>query len=226
MSQIKIVSFRFFIFIVFLICFSGCGSKNKQPTVSTILHPENWIEVHKTGYLAYKEKTGCTNCHGVNCDGGNSNVNCFSASYKGQACHEQHPAGWSDFTAHGANAKYNSTSINGSSTYGFPRCQKCHGQDFAGGIVNVPCFTCHGVSAPHPRAPWNNKTADDTSTTDTTTPRAVHHSKTNPMSLTNLTVCFGCHKNGTYSTKKPDKNVAVGTELGCSNNTICHSKRW
>lgn len=221
MSQIKIGSFKFFIFILLLFCYSGCSDKikNKQPTVTTVLHPENWIAAHKTGYLAYKEKTGCTNCHGVKCDGGNAKISCFSTSFEGQACHVPHPSGWKAFTSHGAIAKYDSTK-------GLPYCQKCHGQDFTGGIVNIPCFTCHGVSAPHPRAPWNNKSSDDTSTTDTTTSRAIHHKKGSPMPLSNLTVCFSCHENGTYSRKKPDKNIAAGTELGCGNNTICHSKQW
>jgi cytochrome c553 len=218
-SQIKIVSFKLFIFFVFLFCYSGCSDKNKQPTVSTIIHPENWINGHSTGYLAFKEKTGCTNCHGISCAGGNAKVSCFSTNFEGQACHEPHPDGWKNFTSHGKVAKYDSTK-------GLPACQKCHGQDFTGGIVNVSCFTCHGVSAPHPRAPWNNKSSDDTTGTDTTTPRAIHHAKTSPMPLSNLTVCFGCHENGKYSRKKPDPAIAKGAGLECGNNTICHSKKW
>lgn len=221
MSKIKIISFKLFISIVFLLCYSGCSDRKKQPTVNTIIHPENWISEHKTGYAAYKEKTGCTNCHGIDSNGGNSHVSCFSTSFEGQSCHIGHPDGWVDPALHGAKAKLSDTTSDTTYYYGFSNCQKCHGEDFSGGVVNKACYTCHGVSAPHPRAPWTDR-AMDTSVRwyDSIQSQYSHYKK---LDQSNLSVCFICHAKGRYSDKthRPD-TTNINTVLGCKNNSICH----
>lgn len=106
-----------------------------------------------------------------------------------------HVAGFSDPNAHGAVAK--------SQTGGFTSCQECHGVDFAGGVSGVSCFyNCHGVNAPHPRAPWN-------------------HGDTN---ANNAAVCAECHANGLNSPVQPSPSVSVlSSAPGCFNNTLCHA---
>ena len=224
MSQTKIVSFKFIIFIIIIFCSTGCSDKNKQPTVSTVIHPENWINDHKTGYRAYTARTMCTNCHGIDGKGGNSHVSCFSTSYLGQSCHAEHPTGWKDPVLHGLAAKSSPDTTSVLSGYGFSRCQKCHGNEdttnfnFAGGIVNISCFACHGVSAPHPRAPWR-----DSDTTDINPSPRKHYRSIDTSSVT-LSVCVVCHAKGNYShgKYKQDTSATIPAALGCRNNTICH----
>jgi hypothetical protein len=103
-----------------------------------------------------------------------------------------HVAGWSNPALHGATAK----AAPGSS--GFSSCQSCHGDNFAGGVVNVSCLNtagCHGVgvNAPHSPAPWRGGARTHT-TTDTG----------------NAVVCALCHQS----------NPGVP---GCFNNTLCHA---
>lgn len=109
-----------------------------------------------------------------------------------------HAVGWALADAHGAPAKTQSN--------GFASCQSCHGAAFSGGIVNISCFTCHGVNAPHPSAPWR-----DTATT---------HTNTNPD---NAPVCALCHTNGANSSVQPSPPAPTGTAPGCFNNTLCHA---
>lgn len=106
-----------------------------------------------------------------------------------------HVTGFSDPNAHGTVAK--------SQSGGFTSCQECHGVDFAGGVSAVSCFyTCHGVNAPHPRAPWN-------------------HGDTNTA---NAAVCAECHANGSNSPVQPSPSAsALSAPPGCFNNTLCHA---
>jgi len=103
-----------------------------------------------------------------------------------------HIAGWFNSDAHGITAKTQSN--------GFSSCQECHGSDYSGGITSMSCFTCHGVNAPHTRAPW--------------TGGARSHTNTNPD---NAPVCALCHS-GKSPTPAPQ-----GTPPGCFNNTLCHA---
>ncbi len=112
-------------------------------------------------------------------------------------CHGEpyHPAGWSDYTQHGSAAKGSPAPLSG-----FAYCQLCHGTgttspaNFGGGLVDVSCYICHGVTAPHPDgATWRNSSVPT-------------HQSTNPG---NADVCAQCHQQN------------AGTP-SCFNNTLCH----
>ncbi len=125
-------------------------------------------------------------------------MSCFKGIFDGTSCHANgpsgHPVNWDNPDKHGAAAK----SAPGLHT-GFSTCQICHGQDFSGGLVGVSCYTCHGVNAPHPPAPWRGTTR--------------RHTNTNTQ---NASVCAICHR-GQSSPPAPP-----GTPSGCFNNTLCH----
>jgi hypothetical protein len=128
-------------------------------------------------------------------------------------CHNQagHPSGWAATAPaaqpHGVTAKKDGTVAG----QGFPSCQICHGANFAGGSVNVSCFTCHGVSAPHAPKPWRGSAGSVYTHTDT-------------VEAGNASVCVLCHFPG--STNNPANHPATpapaGTAPGCFNSTLCH----
>lgn len=175
--------------------FAGCSKTHKDVLFTPgVGHPEGWIDDHGKAYR--KDAARCVECHGVDLKGGISAVSCFSTSINNVACHAAgpqafiHPDGWGAAKQHGPVAK----AAPGAAA-GLAWCQGCHGQDFAGGGVNTPCAGCHGVPAPHPRAPWRGS--------------PYTHVTTNGG---NAGVCAGCHRrsNGTP---------------GCFNGTLCHTQR-
>ena len=134
--------------------------------------------------------------------------------FNGTMCHNQggHPAGWAAASPapqpHGDAAKKDGTVA----AQGFPYCQTCHGANFAGGSVNVSCFTCHGVSAPHAPKPWLGPTYTHTTTVE----------------AGNAAVCYTCHA---YTGSPNPRNPHVpptpapsGTAAGCFNGTMCHNE--
>jgi hypothetical protein len=168
---------------------AGC-TKNRSgnPFDPDTGHAADWVVGHRAAFVA--GGAACLECHGTDMMGGISHVSCFSASFEGQSCHPGgprggHPAGWSSPSSHGAGAKAEN---------GFPFCEDCHGGDFRGGTAGLSCFGCHGVPAPHPRAPWRG---------------ALTHTSTNPS---NAIVCAQCHRNS-----KPGNP-------GCFNDTLCHAE--
>jgi predicted CxxxxCH...CXXCH cytochrome family protein len=133
-------------------------------------------------------------------------VSCFSASFDGIACHPGgppgHPAGWNLPDSHGASAK---AKPDTSAIQGFLVCEKCHGTNFAGGILGESCFTCHGVPAPHSPSPWRVGTRTHTNT-----------------NVDNAPVCAQCHANGANFSRQPNPPAPAGTPPACFNNTLCH----
>ena len=143
----------------------GCSKANSNTPIldDSGKHAANWIVYHRASYVS--NHGNCTECHGTDLRGGISKVSCFSLQFNGQSCHASgpigHPAGWRDPALHGSVAK----SQPGADS-GFSSCQLCHGDDFAGGVANVSCFTagratgpCHvtngvSVGAPHSPIPW------------------------------------------------------------------------
>lgn len=133
--------------------------------------------------------------------------------FNGTMCHNRagHPSGWAApapaAQPHGVTAKKDGTVAG----QGFPSCQICHGANFAGGSVNVSCFTCHGVSAPHAPKPWRSSAGSVYTHTDT-------------VEAGNASVCVLCHFPG--STNNPANHPATpapaGTAPGCFNSTLCH----
>lgn len=128
-----------------------------------------------------------------------------------------HPDGWRDPSRHGAAAKSVPTEQGG-----FAYCQTCHGQDFAGGMANLSCFTagtatgpCHvragvPVGAAHAPAPWRSGLT------------ATNHADTDQSNGKDPAVCAACHLNGANSTHKPNPQAPEGTAPDCFNNTLCH----
>ncbi len=195
---------------VLLIFAFGCSKARR--TGSTIFnsetgkHPDNWIVDHRAAYLS---DTGqCVACHGADLKGGVSGVSCFSASWNGYSCHANgpsgHASGWNDPGNHGVSAKAAPDALQGK---GFQACERCHGTDFAGGVINRSCFTCHGVSAPHSPRPWKGG--------------ARTHTDVNSG---NAPVCAQCHVHGAYSSTQPNPPAATGTAPGCFNSTLCHGQ--
>ena len=149
-------------------------------------------------YIAGGGVSGCTQCHGSDLSGGISRVSCFDNP---AGCHHSPVANWATPAVHGATAK----KAPGSS--GFASCQICHGRTFSGGGAQTPCFSCHGVSAPHPVAPWRGST--------------FTHTNTDPS---NAPVCAQCHFPGSSNNpaNHPATPAAAGTAPGCFNSTLCH----
>ena len=175
---------------------TGCSKHRGAPFDPDAGHPEDWVADHGQSYL--ESAAHCTDCHGADLRGGIAKVSCFAASLNGAACHSGgpdafiHPDGWGAVGAHGPPA----IAAPGA-TSGLAYCAVCHGADFAGGAVNTPCGSCHGVPAPHPRAPWRGG--------------ASSHTKVDPG---NAPACAQCHlRSGTAAS------------AGCFNNTFCHAQR-
>ena len=134
--------------------------------------------------------------------------------FNGTMCHNQagHPAGWAATAPaaqpHGVSAKKDGTGA----AQGFPYCQTCHGANFAGGLVSVSCFTCHGVSAPHAPKPWLGPTYTHTTTVE----------------AGNASVCYVCHAyTGSPNPRNPHvppSPAPSGTAPGCFNGTMCHNE--
>jgi predicted CxxxxCH...CXXCH cytochrome family protein len=199
----------------------GCSSKanSNTPILSESgKHVANWIVNHRASYVSNHSK--CYECHGSDLKGGISKVSCFSPQLNGQACHSSgpigHPAGWRDPALHGAVAK----SQPGADS-GFSSCQLCHGDDFAGGVANVSCFTvgrstgsCHvtngaPVGAPHSPIPWR------------TYPAATHTDTVDDEAGSNAAACARCHSHGANLRTPIITTYATGNP-GCFNSTLCH----
>jgi predicted CxxxxCH...CXXCH cytochrome family protein len=181
--------------LIGLFLLAGCGSSTIDIFDPDTGHPSDWVETH--GAASIDAPDGCTSCHGPDLEGGISGVGCFATSFNGTSCHGSaifHGQGWDAADQHGASAK----AAPGNS--GFASCQTCHGDGFDGGIIRTPCFTCHGVDAPHPAAPWRGSKRTHTNT-----------------NVNNADVCALCHLG--------DSGVQVppGTPPGCFNSTLCHA---
>ena len=160
-------------------------------------------------YIANGGSSSCTECHGSDLAGGISRVSCFGNT---AGCHHGPIAGWvatSPATQnHGVSAK------KAPGSYGFDSCRICHGKNFSGGGAKVSCYTCHGVSAPHPPKPWRAGAGSlyDHVTTDNA----------------NASVCYDCHAyTGTANPNNPHvppTPAPGGTAPGCFNGTMCHNQ--
>ena len=175
---------------------TGCSKDRGTSFDPDAGHPDDWVADHGQSYL--RSSAHCTECHGADLRGGVSGVSCFSAALGTVVCHSAgpeafiHPDGWGAAGAHGPPAIGSP-----GATSGLAFCAVCHGADFAGGGVNTPCGRCHGVPAPHPRAPWRGG--------------ASTHTRVDPG---NAPSCAQCHlRSGTP------------TSAGCFNNTLCHAAR-
>jgi hypothetical protein len=155
-------------------------------------------------YIATGGSGDCGACHGPDLSGGISNVSCYQNP---AGCHHGPVSGWvatpPATQEHGVSAKQPAGNA------GFASCQICHGVTFAGGGSQVPCFTCHGVNAPHPARPWIGS--------------PYSHTNTDPS---NASICRQCHYPGSPNNpaNHPATPAAAGTPPGCFNNTLCHGE--
>jgi hypothetical protein len=146
-------------------------------------------------YIAGNGSISCTQCHGSDLSGGISKVSCFGNT---AGCHHGPIAGWVAVPPASQNHGISAKKAPGSS--GFASCQICHASDFSGGGADVSCFTCHGVSAPHPPKPWR-----------ATAGSLYDHVNTDN---TNAPVCYGCHAyTGSPNPRNP--HIPPGDPPGC-----------
>lgn len=195
-----------------LAAFGGCSSGTDQGNLNSHLTAQGtsipgWLTTQTGPSLHSRSATqdfvsngsvGCVQCHGADLAGGISRVSCLTS-----VCHHNTPVtDWPDPAVHGADAKQ----APGAS--GFAACQICHGLDFSKIFgTKGRCSDCHGVSAPHPAAPWRGG--------------ATTHINTN---IANAPVCARCHFPGSANNPAghPATPAPPGTPPGCFNNTLCH----
>jgi hypothetical protein len=196
----------------------GCGNGNGDaPAFNPVTgkHPANWLDKHRPAAIE-DAAASCKECHGKDLLGGISKVSCdqchaIPLAPFAPASHANdnwyNPA--ITLQLHGAAAKARPSLTNAGINQGFSMCQSCHGEDFAGGVVKVSCFTCHlpPVKVPHPEAPWLNTTGTD-----------VTHTNTDPA---NAAICALCHTHGANLRTPIISTYATGTP-GCFNSTLCH----
>jgi predicted CxxxxCH...CXXCH cytochrome family protein len=183
--------------------FTGCGGKGASGPAQYYgnYHQIGWITQHPGQAVAGID--ACTKCHEISILKVGSGVpTCMTTG-----CHHQSTPGFVDPTVHGVHAKMAANVITGGS---LASCQICHGKDFAGGASAFTCFTCHGVSAPHPAKPWRSSGGS-----------VFSHTTTDPS---NATVCAQCHYPGSPSNPAghPATPAPAGTQPGCYNATLCH----
>lgn len=127
--------------LIFLVLiYSACNEPANPP-----IHPDEWIifgaENSHTEKIAESGIVVCKECHGGSEKndyfGGTSGVSCYD-------CHGGGPSGhpkifpWTSPDS----AEYHGR-IFWENGWNFSNCQKCHGQDFTGGVVESNCNTCH-----------------------------------------------------------------------------------
>ncbi|MGZ8440704.1 MAG: hypothetical protein ACXWXD_07980, partial [Candidatus Deferrimicrobiaceae bacterium] len=196
----------------------GCSTSTTNSGLSLVdeqgNHPAGWIASHPR--FALPDGSICVSCHGSVTfaaeSGGISGVSCFLASRNGQGCHAggpgavPHPVGGSWVTTPPAAQPHgNAAKAAPGATTGFAYCQICHGAngDFAGGLSEVPCYTCHGASAPHPSSWLPGATYVHTSTAEG-----------------NASLCGFCHYGESTGGNHAPTPPPAGS--GCFNNTLCH----
>ncbi len=130
------------ILIPTLILFTNCS----DPVESPKMHPDDWpipgSEYSHVDKIAESGILGCKSCHGDNNKpndyfGGSSGVSCYQ-------CHDGGPSGHPNFKAwiSSDSADYHG-GIFWENGWDFSYCQKCHGDDFTGGVVDFSCSNCH-----------------------------------------------------------------------------------
>lgn len=192
---------------------AGCGT-DKSPDAGGWVSPPGWVVVPSGGqhaksatltYIANGGRSDCTECHGADLSGGTAKVSCFGNP---SGCHHGAVAGW--FASPSAAQDHGAAAKRAPGDPGLASCQICHGAGFTGGGSESPCFTCHGVGAPHPAAPWRGPT--------------YTHVDTNTA---NAPVCAQCHFPGSPNNpaNHPATPAPAGTTPGCFNDALCHGKR-
>ena len=208
---------------------AGCSKKHGTPFDPDSGHPGDYISKHGASFSA--NSGSCMECHGSDLKGGVSKVSCYSASRGEQGCHEAGPGGhgegWSAAGSHGAIAKGTPGAASG-----MAYCKKCHGGDFNGGTAGTSCFGCHGLKAPHPKAPWRSSLTHTTTAADNASVCADCHKKgSGRPGCFNNTVCHGAvadHADGwsSASSHGAASKGAPGNMSGFAACKVCHGSSF
>lgn len=143
--------------ILFLVVISIIGwscSENVEP-IPSVSHPKEWIIEGSNQFHGTKVKSSglssCKSCHGVDYNGGESNVSCYSSK-----CHaiDHGNSSWGVDTA---SVKFHGVYLK-NIDWTVIECSACHGSDYQGGSSGVSCFTCH-ENYPHPEN-WSEEDSD------------------------------------------------------------------
>lgn len=178
------------------LAFQACTEVDRGPVFDPVVgHPAGWVSDH--GKAALDDGNTCPECHGSDLRGGASELSCFTTQFEGVGCHEssagqRHTTGWALASEHGQAAKGRPGVSSGMAS-----CQACHGDNYEGGSSKISCASCHGVSAPHPKAPWLGVPTGHDSVEEENAP-----------------VCAECHE-----------NLEVADPPACFNGSLCHGER-
>ena len=141
MSQIKKSSLALAALLsLFVMALSGCGDRKSQASLDPISgkHIDRWLPSgHKE--TARANIAACTDCHGLDLNGGISKVSC-TLCHLGNAF-SVHPVIWGHF-AYAFHAGFVETSPTGSASCAVA---SCHGTDLLGGAGSGPscAVNCH-----------------------------------------------------------------------------------
>lgn len=126
--------------LIILLIITACNERTDPP-----MHPDDWpipgSEYSHVAKIAESGILGCKTCHSddetKDYSGGTSGVSCYQ-------CHEGGPSGHPNITAWTSpdSADYHGR-IFWENGWDFSDCRKCHGDDFAGGVVGFSCNNCH-----------------------------------------------------------------------------------
>lgn len=132
--------------ILALLIMNGCSEKKDITDVGT--HPQDWNNQESPQFHGELVKEAgpesCQSCHGVNYQGGETEISCFS-------CHSNypHPEEFREALSPDFHGPYLKNVLN----WDLGACRSCHGMDYAGGDSEVSCKTsgCH-IQASGPEA--------------------------------------------------------------------------
>ncbi len=218
----------------------ACGTASDNSTTQIVdsagKHPVNYVDRHWEDYKKQSGKTvskivhavtgtasanDCRSCHGINLDGGNVKVSCFTADRDGRSCHAGtpgdtnsfgHPAGWGSPASekfHGK-ATFNGKSIKTSVTLSSD-CGGCHATKAGVTGKAKSCFSslCHATSLP--------TNPDGCDSCHSYPPKTAAH--TNLATLTNI-YCSMCHSGaGTGTSNHSNGKVDIKY-------TVVHPAGW
>ncbi|MBI2345733.1 MAG: hypothetical protein HYV03_02365 [Deltaproteobacteria bacterium] len=141
-------------------------------------HPADWKSGFVHGPVAKVNIGLCKTCHGsglASAPPGSPTCKSCHPAYLQHASAGLEETNWATGAGHGAYVMAPPNSGNKA------ECQLCHGADFAGGIANRSCFTCH-AEYPHTAATW------------ATAPSPLHAAKVaEKTAAKTLSDCTQCH---------------------------------
>ncbi len=187
--------------ILIISAFLGMSCSEEHATLDVGTHPAEWLvsgsDQFHGKYATQVGVEGCQSCHGANYQGGESGVSCYT-------CHASfpHPDNFLVISSENFHGKYLKNSLG----WNLNSCQRCHGEDYAGGSSGLSCKTsgchtqssgpqacntCHGdFNTPGRIAP--PKDLDD-NTSHTAVGVGAHQEHVRNTEITNTYRCSTCH---------------------------------